>query len=158
MKRIWAPWRIEYIQSDRLDDECFLCKSLSENDDRKNLLLKRSDCCGVIMNRYPYNNGHLLVFPQRHVGCISELDGAERAGIMELISASVEIIREKMNPDGFNIGYNIGKAAGAGLEDHLHAHIVPRWNGDTNFMPVLAGTRVIPQSLEDLYDQIAPEF
>ncbi len=158
MKRIWAPWRIEYIQSDCADKECFLCKSLSESDDRKNLLLKRSDCCGVIMNRYPYNNGHLLVFPYRHVGCVSELNPEERLRMMDIISETVEILRDKMRPEGFNIGYNLGKTAGAGLEDHIHAHIVPRWNGDTNFMPVLGDLRIIPQSLEDLYDQIAGEF
>ena len=157
MERIWAPWRMEYIAGDD-SDECFLCRSISESCDPKNLLLKRGQDCGIIMNRYPYTNGHVLVFPYRHVRMMSEMGKSERLEMMDLIDESLETLRATMTPDGFNIGYNLGKTAGAGLEDHIHAHIVPRWNGDTNFMPVLGDVRVIPQSLTALYEQLKPLF
>jgi len=153
MNRIWAPWRLEYVRS--CDDEgCFLCRAVGEDRDRENLLLLRGGTCGVIMNRYPYNNGHLLIFPYRHVAGIADLERNERLEMMDLIDQSIEKLKAVASPDGFNVGFNLGKVAGAGLEEHLHAHIVPRWNGDTNFMPVLGDTKVIPQSLMDLYDEL----
>jgi ATP adenylyltransferase len=153
MNRIWAPWRLEYVRSGD-DDGCFLCRAVAEDGDRENLLLLRGLKCGVIMNRYPYNNGHLLVFPYRHVAEIADLERDERLEMMDLIDQSIEKLKAVASPDGFNVGFNLGKVAGAGLEEHLHAHIVPRWNGDTNFMPVLGDTKVIPQSLMDLYDEL----
>lgn len=153
MDRIWAPWRLEYIRSEE-DAQCFLCRTVDEDEDRENLLLKRGEACGVIMNRYPYNNGHLLVFPYRHVAELSDLNSDERLEIMNLVDQFIVCLKKSVKPDGFNVGFNLGKVAGAGLESHLHAHIVPRWNGDTNFMPVIGGTKVIPQALTDLYDEL----
>lgn len=158
MDQLWAPWRLEYILSDKTGD-CFLCHSVSTTDsDRENLLLKRGSRCGVIMNRYPYNNGHLLIFPYRHVAGIGDLSAAEKAEVMDLLDESVSVLTAEMHPDGFNVGINLGLAAGAGLEEHVHMHIVPRWNGDTNFMPVMADVKSIPQALTALYDQLFPVF
>ncbi len=157
MDQLWAPWRLEYILSDKTDG-CFLCHSVSAADDSETLLVKRGSRCGVIMNRYPYNNGHLLIFPYRHVAGIGDLSTEERAETMDLLAESVSALTAIMHPDGFNTGINLGIAAGAGLEEHVHMHIVPRWNGDTNFMPVMADLKVIPQSLTELYDQLFPVF
>lgn len=157
MKKIWAPWRLEYIKAEK-EDECFLCRVCSEGNDRENLLLRRGRSCGVVMNRYPYNNGHLLVFPYRHRGGIADIGAEERLELMDLIDQSIAALSSQLNPDGFNVGFNLGRVAGAGLETHLHAHIVPRWSGDTNFMPVLGEVKVIPQALLDLYDLLAPEL
>ncbi len=154
---LWAPWRIDYIRQEKAD-ECFLCRIFAETKDRENLLLHRGKTCAILMNRYPYNSGHLLVAPYRH---IAELDGftAEEVTEMAALSArAVDVLREAMAPQGFNIGYNLGEAAGAGLKDHLHQHIVPRWVGDTNFMPVLGGPRVMPEALEATYDLLAKLF
>lgn len=157
MKRMWAPWRMEYIKGDG-EEGCFLCRIIEEHNDRDNLLLKRGRYCGIVMNRYPYNNGHLMVFPYRHSGELREVDSEARLEMMDMLDECVEKLRTVLCPDGFNVGINLGQAGGAGLEEHLHAHVVPRWNGDTNFMPVFAGVKVIPQSLTDLYDQLATAF
>lgn len=134
---------------------CFLCDMLPSAQDAENLILKRGKTCFIVMNRYPYNNGHLMVCPLRHVDTLGGLTADERAEMMELTSESVELLQKVVRPDGFNIGINLGEAAGAGLKDHIHMHIVPRWNGDTNFMPVLGKTKVIPQALHELRDQLA---
>jgi ATP adenylyltransferase len=157
MKRIWAPWRLEYIL-DHKDEECFLCRILDESDDRGNCLLKRGEKCAVVLNIYPYNNGHLMVFPCRHISDVTDMTEEERAETMALVSESLRVLRSEMRPDGFNIGINLGRAAGAGLEEHVHTHVVPRWNGDSNFMPVLGETKVIPQALRELRDQLHPAF
>jgi len=157
MDRLWAPWRLEYILSDKTGG-CFLCRSVSAAEDRNALLLKRGSRCGVMMNRYPYNNGHLLIFPYRHVAGIGDLTADERLETMDLLDESVAALTATMHPDGFNIGINLGLAAGAGLEEHVHTHVVPRWNADTNFMPVMADVKVIPQSLLELYNQLFPVF
>jgi len=156
---LWAPWRMEYILGEK-SGGCFLCDiaRAPARRDRRNLLLCRGAHGLVVMNRYPYNNGHLLVAPYRHVRGIEELNAAERAEWMDLTARAVAALRATMRPDGFNVGVNLGKVAGAGLEAHIHQHIVPRWNGDTNFMPVVAGVKVIPQSLLSAYDQLRPHF
>ena len=157
MKKLWAPWRLEYIRS-RKDKGCFLCRAFEDSDDRNNLILKRAERCGVVMNRYPYNNGHLMIAPYRHVGDITDLTEPEHLETMLLLSETLRGLRQTIRPDGFNVGINLGKAAGAGLEDHVHLHVVPRWNGDTNFMAVSADVKVIPQSLLEMWDDLFPVF
>lgn len=156
-KPLWAPWRMEYILSDK-GGECFICRGLRETGDRENLLLKRGRTCAVVMNRYPYNNGHLMIAPIRHVDAVEALTPQEQQEMMDLTIRAVEALKQEMSPQGFNIGLNLGEAAGAGLKDHLHQHIVPRWCGDTNFMPVLGDIRVIPQALLELYDRLYNAF
>lgn len=152
MKRpLWAPWRVEYIHSEK-DGQCFLCRIFAEKADRGNLLLFRGETCAVLMNRYPYNSGHLMVAPYRHVAGPEGLSPEETMEMAALTARSVKVLRDAMAPQGFNIGINLGEAAGAGLKDHLHQHIVPRWTGDTNFMPVLGEPRVIPEALAATYE------
>lgn len=154
---IWAPWRIEYILGEK-EAGCFLCRMFAEQDDRSNLLLKRGKTCAVVMNRYPYTSGHLMVTPFRHLENLKDMTPEERLEMADLCIEAVEILKAELKPDGLNLGYNLGAAAGAGLKDHLHQHIVPRWVGDTNFMPVLADTRVMPQALLEQYDVLRPLF
>jgi len=154
---IWAPWRIEYILSDK-ESGCFLCKMFGEDNDRDNLLLKRGKTCAVVMNRYPYTSAHLMVTPYRHLEHLKDLTSEERMEMMDLSIEAVEILKAELKPDGLNLGYNLGAAAGAGLKDHIHQHIVPRWTGDTSFMPVLADTRIMPQALMEQYDVLFPLF
>jgi ATP adenylyltransferase len=152
-KNLWAPWRLAYVVQDRqANDACFICTGLAAGDDRRHWIVYRSPHCVVILNRYPYNNGHLLVAPQAHKASLAELTPDEMLDSQQTLSRMVTALSELMRPDGFNIGINLGKVAGAGLPGHLHWHIVPRWEGDTNFMPVLAEVKVIVQSLEALYD------
>lgn len=153
MQRIWAPWRMDYILNTR-QPGCFLCDILQGNADSANLVLKRGRCCALLMNRYPYNNGHLMVTPYRHVDSIETMNAEEHAEMMGLAALACEWLRQVIAPDGFNIGINQGAAAGAGLKEHIHLHIVPRWNNDTNFMPVLAEVKVIPQALGELWEQL----
>ena len=159
MNQLWAPWRIDYILSPK-DQGCFLCTILAQaqDQDRANLVVHRGRTCSVVLNRYPYIGGHLMVAPYRHVDSLPGMTAEERAEMMELASRCVEILKTTMNPQGFNVGINLGAPAGAGLKDHIHVHVVPRWVGDTNFMPVLGSTTVIPQALEDLYDALHPHF
>ena len=156
-KTIWAPWRIEYILSSK-EEGCFLCSMFAAEKDRDNLLLKRGKTCAVVMNRYPYTGGHLMVTPYRHLEHLNEMTPEERMELTNLSIEAVEILKAELKPDGLNLGFNLGAAAGAGLKDHLHQHIVPRWTGDTNFMPVLADTRVMPQALMEQYDVLYPLF
>ncbi len=156
-KTIWAPWRIEYLLGEK-EGGCFLCRMFAEERDRENLLLRRGRSCAVLMNRYPYTSGHLMVAPYRHLEHLRDLSTEERAEMADLAIETVEILKAVLKPDGLNLGYNLGAAAGAGLRDHLHQHVVPRWIGDTNFMPVLADTRVMPQALLAQYDVLAPHF
>lgn len=157
MNKIFAPWRIEYIKMEKIEG-CIFCKLPAMNEDEKNLILYRGKQAFVIMNNYPYNPGHVMVAPYRHVAEFENLKKEEVEEIYELISLMLRAIKNAMNPHGFNIGINIGRVAGAGIEDHIHVHIVPRWNGDTNFMPVIADTKVIPQSLEDTYKELKKEI
>lgn len=154
---LWAPWRIDYIRVEK-ESECFLCRIFAERNDRENLLLYRGKTCAVLMNRFPYNSGHLMVTPYRHIAEPGDLTTAESLEMAELTVRSLAALRTVMNPQGFNIGINLGEPAGAGLKDHLHQHIVPRWNGDTNFMPVLGGPRVIPEALEATCDLLMKHF
>lgn len=154
-KALWAPWRMEYIGRPS-EPGCFLCDIFASDDDRANLVLFRGRSTAIVMNRYPYNNGHLMVAPYRHVAELGQLNADERAETMDLAAAAIDALRRTIHPDGFNMGINLGRVAGAGLETHLHTHVVPRWNGDTNFMPVLAGIKVIPQTLEELWDRLHP--
>lgn len=145
---LWAPWRIEYVTGPK-DGECIFCAAAaSPPDDSAHAPIDRSDHCITILNAYPYAPGHVMVAPIRHVGALEELNEEEMLDTMRLARRSILAIRAAMNPDGFNVGLNLGKVAGAGFDDHLHLHVVPRWGGDTNFMPLLADTHVIPQALE----------
>lgn len=156
MKQIWAPWRVEYILGKK-SEKCIFCRGYSK-DDKKELVLYRGDFAAVMMNKFPYNNGHLLVYPWRHTSALEDMEKDEAMEIFKLIKKSVAILKKEMNPGGFNIGMNLGKEAGAGIEEHLHFHIVPRWNGDTNFMPVLGEVRVMSEHLQATYDKLYPYF
>jgi ATP adenylyltransferase len=153
MEHLWAPWRIKYILGKK-EDGCFLCRKPQEADDARNLILIRDRTCFALLNTYPYNAGHLLVAPYKHTGALEDLAEQELTELMLLTRRCKQLLQQAMKPDGFNIGINLGRVAGAGLEDHLHLHIVPRWNGDTNYMPVLGEVRVVPQALEELYVEL----
>ena len=153
MKIMWAPWRIEYIRSPK-HDGCIFCDFPKENRDKERLILYRGEHCFIIMNNYPYNPGHVMIAPYRHVGKWEDLTDQELLEMMQLSQLVIKALKRTMNPHGFNMGVNLGRVAGAGIDDHVHLHIVPRWNGDTNFMPVIADTKVIPESLEEAYDEL----
>jgi ATP adenylyltransferase len=154
MKTMWAPWRIEYIL-DKKDEGCVFCNALSKNND---LTLFTGELSMVVMNKFPYINGHLLVAPVRHLSNLNDLEKNEKADLLELVDKSIGILKFVMKPDGFNVGLNLGKVAGAGIEEHLHFHIVPRWFGDTNALSVFADLRVIPEHLKATYDNLKPHF
>ena len=159
MKFLYAPWRMAYIRKfSEKSSECFLCKASKDHRDDVNLVVHRGDRCFVILNRYPYNNGHIMVAPYKHTGKISDLDDDELMEMMQLLKLSIAVLEKEYRPDGFNVGLNLGRAAGAGLEDHLHFHVVPRWIGDTNFMPVISDTKVIPESLHESWKRIRERF
>ena len=157
--QLWAPWRMEYIKSVQDDDqECIFCQKPKQTDDKENLIVYRSDQSFVIMNKFPYNNGHLMVVPYNHESDLTKFNDEVLLDIQHLLQLSIQALNETMNPHGFNIGINLGRSAGAGIDDHLHYHIVPRWNGDTNYMPVLAGTKVISEALEDSWQKLHISF
>ncbi len=160
MNRIWAPWRAAYLKSPaaEADRGCFLCHGLKSQQDRENLLVVRKDHCFVILNRYPYNNGHLLVAPCSHLATLGELSGPELTEPIETIREVIGVLDRVLRPEGYNVGLNQGRAAGAGVPGHLHWHVVPRWNGDTNFMPVVGDAKVIVESLEEFYDRLKAEL
>jgi ATP adenylyltransferase len=160
MDQLWAPWRLAYVATNKptmSKDSCFICRGLAQQDDRKNLIVLRRPYSVVVLNRFPYNNGHLLVAPLLHKGSLQELTSDELLANMEMVREMVGVLGELMHPDGYNIGLNLGTAAGAGLPGHLHWHLVPRWNGDTNFMPIFADAKVLSQSLESLFDMITSQ-
>ena len=157
MEQIWAPWRIKYIQMEK-PEGCILCEKPRQNNDTLNYILYRGDRNFVIMNSYPYNPGHLMIAPYRHVANLEELTDAELHEHFEMVSRSIRLLRRVFNPGGFNIGINIGEVAGAGIADHVHTHIVPRWQGDTNFMPVLSDVRVVPEALAETYEKLKDKF
>ena len=157
MENIWAPWRILYIQMEK-SSGCILCEKPGEKDDTGNYILYRGSKNFVMMNCYPYNPGHLMVSPYRHVAGIDELTDEELNEHFEIVSRCVKLLRRVFNPGGFNLGVNMGKVAGAGIDEHVHTHIVPRWQGDTNFMPVMADVRVVPQALAETYEQLKGGF
>jgi ATP adenylyltransferase len=164
---LWAPWRLGYIKGEDkfrppepveadwlagADRQCFICRAVASKDDRENLVVLRGTETVTILNRYPYNNGHLLIAPRLHKANLSDATAGEHLQMQETMARLVGLLQQLMNSEGFNIGLNLGRVAGAGLPGHLHWHIVPRWNGDTNFMPAVAGVKVIPQSLEALWE------
>jgi ATP adenylyltransferase len=150
---IWTPWRMEFIMGEK-PSECIFCAKPGESRDRENYILYRGQHAFIILNAYPYNNGHLLIIPYAHVSSLEDLDPATSAEVMALVQQSIRALRKLMNPDGFNVGVNIGRAAGAGIAEHVHVHVVPRWAGDTNFMPVVGSVRLIPELLEATYDKL----
>ncbi|MFO7972380.1 MAG: HIT domain-containing protein [Desulfobacterales bacterium] len=154
MKTMWAPWRMEYILGDK-ENGCIFCKALSEQD---NLTLYKGKATLVVMNKFPYINGHLLVSPIKHISTLDQLSKSEMGNLLKTVEQSVGILKKAMTPDGFNVGLNLGKVAGAGVEEHLHFHIVPRWFGDTNALTVFAEVRVIPEHLMTTYNNLKPYF
>lgn len=156
MRYLWAPWRMDYILEEK-QKGCIFCKKPMERKDKKNLILWKGSYAFVIMNKFPYNNGHLMVVPKRHCIDLDQLGGEEFQELSYLLKASAQILKECLHPNGFNIGMNIGKVGGAG-EEHIHFHIVPRWTGDTNFMPVLSETKIIPEYLEKTYQKLHSAF
>ena len=158
METLWAPWRMEYILGEKEEEGCIFCLKPQQDTDHKNLIIYRGKHCFIILNYYPYNNGHLMIVPFRHICALSQLRREEKVEIMNLIEVATVIIEDDMAAQGFNIGANIGKIAGAGIDQHLHFHVVPRWNGDTNFMPVTGHTKVIPEALEQIADRLRALF
>lgn len=159
MSNLWAPWRMKFIEELRdKGSGCIFCELNQDGDDRERLVLCRLKHTYVVMNKFPYNNGHLLIVPNRHQGKLVEFSPEEQGEMMYLNAHSVEILMENLNAEGVNCGLNLGRAAGAGITDHLHVHVVPRWNGDTNFLPLISDTRSMPEYLEDTYDRLVDRF
>jgi len=157
VERLWTPWRMEYIQAARHDDDsCFLCDEPAAGEDDRFLILARVPRAFVCLNIYPYNPGHLLVAPFRHVADLEALDAVETGDCDLLLQRSVKALKEAMQPHGFNLGMNLGQVAGAGVPGHVHWHVVPRWGGDTNFMPIVGQTRVLPELLTDTFAKLKP--
>ena len=150
---LWAPWRIEYLKGLK-EEGCFLCDKHNAGNDPARFILHRGRHCFVVMNRYPYSAGHLMVAPLRHIATLEEMSQAEMAEMMQLTQQAIRALKKVARPHGFNIGVNIGEAAGAGLKDHIHLHIVPRWSGDTNFVTVMADVRIVPQALQELWKEL----
>lgn len=158
MKQLWAPWRMAYIDQGAKENGCIFCDKLQIGDARAALVLTQTRHTVVMLNKYPYNNGHILLAPKRHEKHLTNLPAEEYGDLNEALRRSVDVVREVLRPGGINLGMNLGKCAGAGVEDHLHWHIVPRWEGDTNFMPVVGETRVMPQHLLESYDRLHSHF
>lgn len=158
MKRLWTPWRMSYLKGPKSPEPggCIFCDKISAGveHDRENYVLLRGEHAFMMLNLYPYTNGHLMVAPYAHTGDLTLLDSAAQCEMLQFVSRGIRALRETMNPQGFNVGANLGRVAGAGVEDHVHFHVVPRWNGDTNFMPVLAEVRMIPELLPETYDNL----
>jgi ATP adenylyltransferase len=159
-QRIWAPWRLAYVKDASKDSEreCIFCTKPAENDDEANLIVHRGQRCFVILNLFPYTNGHLMIAPYEHLATLPELDAETVAEMMGLAQRAMGVLDERFGPQGYNAGINQGRIAGAGYEGHIHLHVVPRWSGDTNYMPVLADTRVMPQTLEQTYEVLKGAF
>lgn len=165
MKRLWAPWRMEYILDENKHDTCLFCdiskggkKGKNKTADKKNLILYRGTHCFVMLNKYPYNSGHLMAVPYFHTSSFDGLSDEVLFELMKTVKKSVDILKEVLMPDGFNMGLNFGKVAGAGMESHMHLHIVPRWTGDTDSMPIIAETRVMPEHLKKTYEKLNRAF
>ncbi len=170
---IWAPWRLSYVQGDKkeplaadakldwlpgADCDCFLCQAVADSADRQRLVIDRGEHSITVLNLYPYNNGHLLIAPLEHLARLDQLDAEVQLELTQKIVRMIEALEKRLQAQGFNVGLNLGPAGGAGLPGHLHWHVVPRWNGDTNFMPSLAGIKVIPQSLDALWQALTEEL
>ena len=158
MKVVWAPWRMEYVGSDQEREGCIFCPGHDRAQDEKKLILYRGEWSIVLMNRFPYSNGHLLVAPLRHISSFDALSQDEKLDLLNMVERSLSALKEVMDPAGFNIGMNLGKVAGAGVEDHMHFHVVPRWSGDTNYMTVLGEVRIIPEHIRATYEKLLPFF
>ncbi|MCF7935634.1 MAG: HIT domain-containing protein [Synergistales bacterium] len=159
MHHIWAPWRMAYIKGEgKSAHGCIFCDFPKEHDDQRRHILQRGERCFVMMNLFPYNPGHLMVVPYRHIAGYEELTDEEGAEMHRMAREWVGLLRERMQPQGFNMGINMGKVAGAGYEEHIHLHIVPRWNGDMNFMPVLGETRVVPETIDATYAWLCEQW
>lgn len=159
LKQLWAPWRMEFLTGPKPGDVgCVFCSLPREEDDRKNLILHRAERVFVILNKFPYNNGHVMVVPHRHVSDFTALTEVELTELNVWAKRCVEALREAYKPEGFNLGMNLGQVAGAGIKDHLHLHVVPRWGGDTNFLPVIGETKAMPQHLLSSYDEMRKHF
>ena len=154
MKHLWSPWRMDYIQNNKKEEGCVFCNALTEVDSVDNLILYRDKRAFIILNRYPYTSGHLMIVPKMHASTLQELTRETRAEIMELTSRAISALAIAYQPQGFNLGMNLGEVAGAGIAEHVHLHIVPRWGGDTNFMSTTADTRVLPEALIDTYARV----
>ncbi len=151
MERLWATWRMRYIENADSAEGCIFCRFPQEQNDSENMLLLRSEHAFIVLNAFPYSNGHLMVTPYQHTADLNRLSDAEMLDMMLLMRRAINLLTEAFRPDGFNVGVNMGRVAGAGITDHVHIHVVPRWNGDTNFMPVIGDVRVIPESLSAVY-------
>ena len=163
MRTLWAPWRAEYIycaggQQSTSRRHCLFCNLLKSKDDAANLIIYRGQRAFIVMNRFPYNNGHVMVAPTRHVATLEKLSAEEGAELFGLVQKSLAVLRRGLKPQGFNVGANLGRVAGAGVAGHLHIHVVPRWQGDVNFMPLLAETKVISEHLSETYDRLRRQF
>lgn len=158
MKVLWAPWRMGYILSNDKENGCIFCPGRDRNKDKERMILWVGSHSMVLMNRYPYNNGHLLVAPLKHVKELEQLNKKETLDLLAMVGKSVEILKQVMHAEGFNVGLNLGRVAGAGVEEHMHFHIVPRWNGDTNFMTILNDVRVISEHIKETYKRLLPYF
>jgi ATP adenylyltransferase len=157
-QRIWAPWRLPYVKDASKDTECIFCSKPAEGDDAATFIVHRGERCYVILNTFPYTNGHLMVAPFEHLARLQDLDAETTAELMALAARATAILDDTYGPEGYNVGVNQGRIAGAGFDSHIHMHVVPRWAGDTNYMPVIADTRVMPQTLEQSYDALKGAF
>ena len=159
-QRIWAPWRLAYVKdaAKDIEEECIFCAKPAQDDDEENLIVHRGKRCFVMLNRFPYTNGHLMVAPYEHIATLPEVEPETLTEMMSLSQRAISVLDDEYSPHGYNIGFNQGRVAGAGVEHHIHMHVVPRWGGDTNFMPVLADTRVMPQSLADSQAALRDRF
>ncbi|GAY25414.1 histidine triad (HIT) protein [Desulfurococcaceae archaeon AG1] len=157
LRILWAPWRMSYIKNADRMHGCFLCESIGKRDE-DTYIVYRSEKVFVILNSYPYNTGHIMIAPYRHIAELESLDDKETIDLINTMKKSLRVLRDVYSPQGFNIGINIGRVAGAGLESHLHVHIVPRWGGDTNFMPIIGGDKVLPEDLTTTWRKIRDAF
>ncbi len=157
MERLWAPWRLQYVGKER-PEGCIFCDKPQAGDDRTAYIVRRGKLAFVLLNTFPYNNGHIMVAPFAHIAALEELPPETLHEMMDLAQECTRALKSTFHPDGLNLGFNLGAAAGAGIKDHIHLHMVPRWSGDTNFMPVVADVRVIPQSLEQTYEALTEAF
>lgn len=157
MKRLWTPWRMKYLEAKR-SEGCVFCQKIADSDDAKNHILYRGKHACVMLNLYPYTSGHLMIIPYAHAGRLADLPMEAQTEMLALLNKSLEVLQRALSPEGFNIGMNLGRAAGAGIDEHIHVHAVPRWTGDTNFMAIFAETRVVPEWLDDTYRKLKPIF
>jgi len=165
VKYLYCPWREQYSKTvsgtkkeNITDEECAFCTKFKINNDAQNYIIKRFKHCAVILNLFPYNAGHLLVLPYRHVSCLSELTDEERNELMKALTLTIDVAKQALTAQGINVGLNLGRAAGAGIPSHLHMHVLPRWIGDTNFMPLLANTKTISFDLKNMYQKLKTAF